>query len=77
MQPISIMRQVKIVTGSMALAAALLAWLVSPWFILLAGAIGAGLVFSGVTDTCMVSRLLEILPYNRPKSAAASLPASQ
>jgi len=67
-QPISIMRQVQIVAGSLALAGALLAWLVSPWFILLAGGIGAGLVFSGISGTCPMSQLLTVLPYNRPRT---------
>lgn len=70
-QPISIMRQVQIVAGSLALAGALLAWLVSPWFIALSGFVGAGLVFAGVTDTCMMALLLARLPYNRPRAPAA------
>jgi rhodanese-related sulfurtransferase len=76
-QPISIMRQVQITAGSLILLGTVLAWLVSPWFILLAGGIGAGLVFSGVTDTCMMSKALEILPYNQPKPAANSSQALQ
>ncbi len=69
-QPISIMRQVQIVAGSLALAGALLAWLVSPWFILLSGFVGTGLLFAGVTDTCMMAMLLSKLPYNQPKTPA-------
>jgi hypothetical protein len=64
------MRQVQIVAGSMALAGALLAWLVSPWFIALSGFVGAGLMFAGITDTCMMAMLLAKLPYNQPKTAA-------
>ena len=30
--------------------------------------IGSGLVFAGVTDTCMMGMLLARLPYNRPAS---------
>lgn len=66
-QPISIMRQVQIVAGSLALLGALLAWLVSPWFIVLSGFVGAGLMFAGISDTCMMAMLLAKLPYNRPK----------
>lgn len=68
-QPISIMRQVQITAGSLVVLGAVLAALVSPWFILLSGFVGAGLVFAGVTDTCMMAQLLSKLPYNRPKSA--------
>jgi rhodanese-related sulfurtransferase len=75
-QPISIMRQVQIVAGSLALAGALLAWLVSPWFMMLSGFVGAGLMFAGLSDTCMMAMLLAKLPYNRPKpSAPQPLPA--
>ena len=67
-QPISLMRQVQIVAGSLALTGALLAWLVSPWFIALSGFVGAGLMFAGITDTCMMAMLLAKLPYNQPRS---------
>lgn len=72
-QPISIMRQVQIVAGSLTLAGALLAWLVSPWFIALSGFVGAGLMFSGITDTCMMAMLLSKLPYNQPRAPAPGL----
>ena len=68
-QPISIMRQVQITAGSLVVLGAALAALVSPWFILLSGFVGAGLVFAGVTDTCMMALLLSKLPYNRPRPA--------
>jgi rhodanese-related sulfurtransferase len=67
-QPISIMRQVQITAGSLVVLGAVLAALLSPWFILLSGFVGAGLVFAGVTDTCMMAMLLSKLPYNRPRS---------
>jgi rhodanese-related sulfurtransferase len=69
-QPISIMRQVQITAGSLVVLGAVLAALVSPWFILLSGFVGAGLVFAGVTDTCMMAKLLSKLPYNQPRAAA-------
>ncbi len=69
-QPISIMRQVQIVAGSLAFTGALLAWLVSPWFILLSGFVGAGLMIAGLTDTCMMAMMLAKLPYNQPKTPA-------
>ncbi len=69
-QPISIMRQVQITAGSLVVLGAVLAALVSPWFILLSGFVGAGLVFAGITDTCMMARLLSKLPYNQPRISA-------
>ncbi len=63
--PISLMRQVQIVAGSMILLATLLTIWVSPWFLLLCGATGAGLLFAGLTDTCAMARLLDRMPWNR------------
>jgi hypothetical protein len=39
--------------------------LVNPNFVWLAGFIGAGLVFSGVTDTCTMGTILSKMPWNR------------
>ena len=63
--PISLMRQVQIVAGSLVLTGLVLGALVSPWFLLLSGFVGAGLMFAGVTDTCMLGMLLAKLPYNQ------------
>ena len=63
--PISLMRQVQIVAGSLVLTGLVLGALVSPRFLLLSGFVGAGLMFSGVTDTCMLGMLLAKLPYNQ------------
>ncbi len=70
-QPVSINRQVQVIAGALALAGALLAWLVSPAFIALAGFVGAGLLFAGITGICMMARLLARLPYNRPRTPQA------
>ncbi len=71
-QPVSIVRQVQIIAGALALTGALLAWLVSPGFIALSGFVGAGLLFAGITDICMLARLLARLPYNRPRPPQAT-----
>lgn len=63
--PISLMRQVQLVAGSLMLTGTILGALVSPWFLLLSGFVGAGLMFAGVTDTCMLGMLLAKLPYNQ------------
>ncbi|MER0241093.1 rhodanese-like domain-containing protein [Streptomyces sp. HSW2009] len=62
-------RQVRLVAGTLVLIGfvAGLAWSPAHW---LSGAIGAGLLFSGVTNTCGMATLLAKLPHNRaPKSA--------
>jgi len=69
-QPIDLQRQVQIAAGSLVVLGVVLAMLVSPWFILLSGFVGAGLVFAGATGTCAMARLLVLLPWNRPAAAA-------
>ncbi|MFJ5919740.1 rhodanese-like domain-containing protein [Streptomyces ardesiacus] len=62
-------RQVRLAAGSL-VAAGFLAgrfWRPAHW---LSGAIGAGLVFSGVTNTCGMAAVLARLPHNRPDGDA-------
>lgn len=61
----SIDRQVRITAGSLVLIGALLAWLVAPGFLALSAFVGAGLVFAGVTDSCMMASLLARAPWNK------------
>lgn len=65
--PISIMRQVQIVAGSLVLTGTLLGAFVSPKFLFLSGFVGGGLLFAGVTNTCAMATLLGKLPYNQMK----------
>ncbi|MYS50481.1 DUF2892 domain-containing protein, partial [Streptomyces sp. SID6013] len=44
-------------------------WRPAHW---LSGAIGAGLAFSGVTDTCGMAAVLARLPHNRPAGNAVA-----
>ena len=66
---ISVARQVQIVAGLLVVVGAVLAVLASPWFLVLAALVGAGLVLAGMTGSCVITRLLEKLPYNQPKAA--------
>jgi rhodanese-related sulfurtransferase len=63
--PLSLQRQVQIVSGSLVLLGTLLGVLGSPWFLLLSGAVGIGLVYAGVSGTCGMATLLARLPYNQ------------
>lgn len=63
--PISIMRQVQIVAGTLVVTGTVLGVLVSPWFLILSGFVGTGLVFAGLTNTCTMAMLLKKLPYNQ------------
>lgn len=60
-------RQVRIAAGSLALIGAVLAWLVHPYWLLLPTIVGAGLIYSGITDSCGMGMLLTKMPWNRPK----------
>lgn len=73
-RPIEIIRQVQIAAGSLVVAGAALGLLVHPGFYALSAAVGAGLVFAGVSGTCMMATLLSKMPWNRqpaPAQAAA------
>lgn len=70
-QPIEIQRQVQITAGSLVVLGVLLAAFVSPWFILLSGFVGGGLVFAGVSGSCAMAQLLMLMPWNRPRAALA------
>lgn len=63
--PISLMRQVQIVVGSLILVSVALGAAVSPWFLLLTGFFGAGLLFAGLTGMCGMAALLGMMPWNR------------
>lgn len=64
-QPLELARQVQIGAGSMVLCGTLLGAFVGPWFYLIPGAIGAGLIFAGLSGFCGLARLLMRMPWNR------------
>lgn len=63
--PISIMRQVQIVAGSLVFLGTILGAFVSPKFLILSGFVGAGLIFAGISGFCGMAVLLAKLPYNK------------
>ena len=62
---VSLERQVRIAAGGLVLAGGVLAVAVNPLWAILPALVGAGLVFSGVTDTCGMAVLLTKMPWNR------------
>jgi rhodanese-related sulfurtransferase len=66
---ISLERQVRIAAGFLVLVGAILAIAVHPYFAGLSAFIGAGLMFSGITDTCGMAMLLARMPWNQVKAA--------
>jgi rhodanese-related sulfurtransferase len=68
-QPIDIMRQVQIGAGSIVVVGVLLGYFVAqPWTVI-ALAMGAGLVFAGITGACGMAKVVALMPWNKRASA--------
>lgn len=67
---LSLERQVRIVAGTLVAVGGFMGVFVHPYWALLAGFVGCGLVFAGITDTCGMALLLAKLPYNRAGGAS-------
>ncbi|MFA5593079.1 MAG: YgaP-like transmembrane domain [Micavibrio sp.] len=64
---LSLERQVRITAGALVLSGLSLGAFINPVFYLLSAFIGAGLVFSGITDWCGMALLLARAPWNNKK----------
>ena len=64
-QPLELQRQVQIVSGSLIVLGTVLGLTLSPWFFVLPGFVGAGLVFAGVSGFCGLARVLMKMPWNQ------------
>lgn len=62
---ISLEGQVRLIAGCMVLAGIVLAWLVHWAFISISLFVGCGLIYAGITDNCLMTIVLNKLPYNR------------
>lgn len=62
---ISLERQVRIAAGALVFTGALLALTFQPLWAWLPLAVGAGLMFAGITDTCGMGILLARMPWNQ------------
>lgn len=63
--PLELMRQVQIGAGTLVLLGTVLAATISPWFLLLTGLVGSGLLLAGATGFCGMALLLARMPWNR------------
>lgn len=57
-------RQVRFAAGSLMLLGIILSFLIHPYFLGLSIFVSAGLIFSGITDTCGMGLLLGKMPWN-------------
>ena len=69
--PWSLERQVRVTAGSLVIAFFGLGLLTSKKFFIGAGVVGAGLVYAGVSDNCMMATVLARMPWNSPERAKA------
>lgn len=60
----SLERQVRITAGLLVVLGVVLGAFIAPAFYILSAGVGAGLVFAGVTDSCMMGMLLARMPWN-------------
>lgn len=60
----SLERQVRFAAGLLVLLGVVLGYVFTPYLFVLSGFVGAGLVFSAVTDTCGMGLLLARMPWN-------------
>lgn len=67
---ISIERQVRIGAGLLVLTGVLLGHFTHPYFYLISGFVGSGLIFAGVTDICGMAIVLARAPWNRSQPAS-------
>lgn len=64
-RPWALERQVRVAAGSFIVIFSTLGFTVSPRFFWGTALVGAGLVFAGVSNTCMMGTVLSKMPWNR------------
>ena len=72
--PMSIERQVRAMAGAIVLIGGVLTILVSQWFALVPVWVGVGLLFAGLSGSCMMGEMLMKLPYNKRAAAKKAAP---
>ena len=70
-KPWSMERQVRVTAGALVLTFFGIGLLTSKKFFVGAAVVGAGLVYAGVSDTCMMASVLGRMPWNDPEKANA------
>lgn len=64
----SLDRQVRFAAGSLVMSGVLFSKFVNPYWLGLSVFVAAGLIFSGITDTCGMAMLLARMPWNQKKA---------
>ncbi len=66
----SLERQVRIAAGFLVFTGVVLGYFVHPYAYGLAGFVGAGLMFAGITNTCAMGMLIAKMPWNQGSKCA-------
>jgi rhodanese-related sulfurtransferase len=72
----SLERQVRFTAGLLVVTGIVLGFVISPYLFILSGFVGAGLVFSAVTDTCGMAMVLARMPWNKAPGACDAAPTT-
>lgn len=64
-QVMSLERQVRIAAGGLVLSGVVGGFLLTPMLFGLSGFVGAGLVFTGITDNCVMGLIIAKMPWNK------------
>jgi rhodanese-related sulfurtransferase len=64
-----IQRQTMLTIGALALTGTLLGAFLSPWFLIVPGFLGGGMIFAGVSGVCGLAMLIARMPWNQSKCA--------
>ena len=70
--PMPLVRQVMIVAGTAIAGFTALGAFVNPWFLAIAGFMGCGLAFAGLTGICPMATVLGKMPWNRASAIVPS-----
>jgi hypothetical protein len=73
----SLERQVRLAAGILVVAGTGLSLFASPNWIYLAGLVGAGLTFAGLTDICPMGILFSRMPWNKVRPLATQCSTSE
>lgn len=68
---ISVMRQVQVTIGVLALSGSALAWFVHPAFVSIPAFLGAGLIFAGASGTCALATVMSKMPWNKSRASGS------
>ena len=67
-QPWAMERQVRTTAGALVVATLVLGVTMSHYFLIFTALVGSGLVYTGVSNTCMMASLLGRMPWNKARA---------